>query len=302
MSMGDKNKEISNEEIYTLLKSVAQQNNEIKNEITLIRTQMNTLDLEISNIKQVNEKLKEENKTLKRRVEGIEKQTRENNLILYNVEELEDTQLHQQISELMRNRLDVSLDLRDISNIYRLGRRSDSKNRPIILKLTSFLKKTEILGKASGLKGTRIGISEDLTGEQRDQRKIIYDHYKAARERGYPAKLHRNGVNINGTFYKYEDLKDQDIVIQQFARVSVSTSKRKSVSAPSSPNTNSLLDSISAGANSEEAVTYLNQDKSAGSRPKNQVSQPAVETRSRANSKSSTSSLDQAVNRKTSRK
>lgn len=139
--MGDKQKEISNEEIYNLLKSVVEQNKEIKNEITLLRTQMNTIDREILNVKQINEKLSEDNKTLKIKIQKIEKQSRESNLILYNIEELEDTQLVQQIIELVGDRLHVPLDLHDISNIYRLGKKNDSKSRPVILKLTSFLKK-----------------------------------------------------------------------------------------------------------------------------------------------------------------
>lgn len=143
------------------------------------------------------------------------------------------------------------------------------------------------MSKASGLKGTKIGISEDLTKEQQEQRKVIYDHYKAAKERNYKAKLYNNGVNINGTFYKYEDLKNQDLTFQQTARLFA---------------TNNQFDSIFASGGSEQAVNYRNQDKSSSKKQKNPTSQPVLETRSRTNSKSSTSSLDQAVSKRTTKK
>lgn len=302
--MGDKGKTVSNDDIYTLLKSISDQNTEIKQEITLIRTQMNTLDHEISKVKQVNVRLNEENRTLKIRLQKVERLSRENNLILYNIEDLGDEQLFQQIVELVGNRLGIPLNLHDISNLYRLGKKSAlGKNRPIILKLTSYLKKKEILGNASRLKGTRIGISEDLTEEQREQKKIIYDHYKAARGKNYPAKLYNSGVSINGIFYRYEDLKNQEPLIQHTDGIPGTSFNRRSTSAPSSPNRNIGVDQAFTVSGSKPAEVHLSQDRLSNSEQGNSAFQTTVETRSRTDSKSSTSSLDRAVkNKKTSKK
>lgn len=81
----------------------------------------------------------------------------------------------------------------------------------MIVELISNLNKRKLFRNARLLKGTGLGIADDLQERERRERKLLYEHYRCARKKGYPAKLRPNTVTINGKSYKYEDLSDEVI-------------------------------------------------------------------------------------------
>lgn len=267
--MGEKSEgKITIEEVYKLLKSMSLQVNEIKGELSDLKSQLIAQNNEIVSIKQQNISLKQENIRLVRRIDNLERKNRENNLIFYNIPERDAVvPLQEHITSVLKGTLKISIEAQDICNVYRIGKNTKPgiSARPVLLKLGSYLKKKDILSNVKSLKGTGIGISEDLTEDERSKRKLIFDHYKAAKLKSYSAKLYNNRVVINGIELKYEDLKDSRSPAEKVELL---------VSA-------SVLDE--------------NFGQKSGTGIRNPLS---VETRSRLNSKSSSSSLERQNSKK----
>lgn len=144
--------------------------------------------------------------------------------------------LTRQITEFLNKQLNISLEPQEINDVFRIGKntRNGSRSRPVLLKLVSYLKKVEILGRLKELKGSGVSVAEDLTVRDREISKVLYDHYKAAKTKGYPARLLRNAVMINGVKYSYEEL--EDINILDTDNVEIEQKSRRSTSLPASPN------------------------------------------------------------------
>lgn len=281
---------ISNGEIYNLLKTVVQQNKEIKEEISLFRTHIETINKEIIDLKSDNEKLRAENRLILSKVNHIDRQSRANNLIFYNIQENNTQKLEELVADVVVNKLKVNIEINDISNVYRIGKRGslvDSPTKPILVKFTSSLMKREILRKAVNLKGTYIAIAEDLIPEDREQRKLIYSHYKAAKLKNYPAKLYKNKVVINGVDYYYEDLKEQNTAAYD---IPVETqSHRRSSSLPATPNP----------THKSTEATYLG--KKGPGHTGQEKKNSATDTRAGFSSKPTTSSADRGPTKRVTR-
>lgn len=281
-------KEVSMEEMFEMLKNVCKQNSEIKNELTLLRTQFTTFNTEIEAIKTDNISLREENIALNRRVRILEGNNRANNLVLFNIEYDDNEQLHHIVKNILSSKLNVDLELYEIAAVHRLGKRIQGQHgtRPILLSLNSNLKKKEILANVGKLKGTGIGVSEDLSEEERLRKKVFYDHYKAAKVNNCPAKLYKNSVLINGVSYKFEDLEGSRPFTGN--RGTLGTSDNQ----PNTPN---------ADVNADETLSAFGNKEGKTAREIKSGGQTGLgrDTRTRSNSlKPLTSSSEQAVLRK----
>lgn len=282
---------VSNEAIYALLKTVSQQNAEIKEDLALLRTQIGSLDGELLSIKQENILLKEETSALKDKVRLLERASRENNLVIYNLNVPDTAKLSELVVRFFESILDIKLQPWDINNVTLLGKSAtSSKTPPVLLKLTSALKKREIFRALNKLKGSGYSISEDLSREERARRKVIYENYKSAKVKGYPVQLFKNSVIINGKKYKYEDLKNCQLEAGPEENTAT-TSRRVSYSAPASP---SRGDSYHIAADNlpRQGVFAVGSSDGSSLNDRDQVN-----TRSRTGSKSSTSSQDRIKNK-----
>lgn len=273
--------------MYEMLKNVCKQNCEIKNDLTLLRTQFMSFNTEIEAVKNDNKFLKEENRALSLRIRTLEKNNRANNLIFYNIKYDDNEQLHHVVKHFLDNKLDVSLELYEIANIHRLGKKvqDQNKNPPILVSLTSNLRKREILANVGKLKGSGIGVSEDLNEEERLKKKVIYNHYKTAKINNCPAKLYKNSVVINGVSYTYEDIQGSKAVTRKQGAPGTFNSQ------PVTPTTDINADEVFVTGNKELRITRENKTGTQAGLGK--------EARLRSNSlKSTISSAEQAVPKK----
>lgn len=226
-------KKITIEDVYELVKSLLVRNDKIGEELSLINKQLIERDSIIKEIKNENKVLHARNSLLEKQINVLNRKIRENNLIIFNLPENENAQLIDLVVDFIGKTIGVSLEPQEINNVFRVGKlqKGDkTRQRPVVLKLTTFLKKAKILENVGKLKGTSVSIGEDLSKEDRQKQKVIYEHYRDARSKGYSAKiLACDTVLINGNKYKYEDLE------KPTEGVNHGQVRRKSYSAPSSP-------------------------------------------------------------------
>lgn len=110
-----------------------------------------TLENKLKPIIEENQALKEEIGTLKSRVQTLEKETRKSNVILHGIPEKEGNrdELLKIVLDTLNNmskKADINeWDKWEISDITRIGRRTEKKTRPILIKLTLAWRKIELL-------------------------------------------------------------------------------------------------------------------------------------------------------------
>lgn len=202
-------KDISLKDIYNLINTVntnlTQKVDNIEKDITDLALRINK---EVNDIKSHVDKLKIENAVLRNRLKTTERQIKRNNLVIYGIVE-EDDETQENVLEsfvvLLNEKLQVNLCTKDFTNCYRLGRKSN-RSRPILVTLMSNFHKQLILRQRAQLKGTSVFINEDLTIEDRNERKVLIEALKGARAKNQNASLRGRKLMIDGTWYTSSDI------------------------------------------------------------------------------------------------
>ncbi|XP_039288366.1 uncharacterized protein LOC120352350 [Nilaparvata lugens] len=178
-------KEISELNFKTI---IAEQNNKIEE----LRTQ--------------NERLKSD---LQKQYYLINNMKRENNLIFYGVNESDNEDgghVMGKIMDICNEVMKVELKESEINFVRRLGRKSDTKTRPIILSLVSMSKKTSILKNCGKLKNSKIFVNVDLDKESREKHRELSDIRKRL-SNTHSVKMAKNGLEVDGKFMSYDSLR-----------------------------------------------------------------------------------------------
>lgn len=226
----------SNADIYKLLLNINKQNTEINKKLEEIQEKFKH---EIKQIDVKVELLEEENRKLKNQLSNTQKQLKKYNIFVYGVDEKE-TDL-KNVVEIIKNKLNINFEAYDIRDILRIGKKLENKTRPILVELSSYNKKLEILKNSGNLKGTGLYVCPDLTQQELEERKILIENLKAARAKEYSAKIVKNKLVVNGESFNVDQLKKNYSDIFLIAANGSDTAElkvRESISAPSTPDQN----------------------------------------------------------------
>ena len=110
---------------------------------------------------------------------------RKNNVIIYKAKEIESEVADDRkvgdmlfVHELCNDVLKIDVKSGDIEKMFRLGRREEGKDRPLLVRFAGLDKKQEVLARVKDLKTSserfkRISTSHDLTPRQRETVKVI---------------------------------------------------------------------------------------------------------------------------------
>lgn len=210
--------------------------NKLVEEIRLTRTELKNIIeacetrvlLKLETLNEKVKKLERENELLKHNFEIIERDAKQNNLLIYGLK-LEQYNTTENICHTLQNTLEINITASDINNYYMLN----IPNNPLKISLISGLKKKEILKNCRKLKGTDIIIRQDLTYKQRQDHKILRDHLKQAREnKEIKSFIRGNNLYIGEKKYTVETLKNKNI----FDRIRPNSEP----STPSNPSTTEI--------------------------------------------------------------
>ena len=151
------------------------------------------MEIENENLKKENARLKKESVEIKDEIKGanisakialirtnnLEQHTRKDNIRLFGIR---DNNKHETVEETTEktvevlNKIGMNITNADISIAHRLGSFDSSRNRAIIAKFIKRTHKSEALQNRRKLKGTGIGLSEDLTKENYSRLRDVKSH------------------------------------------------------------------------------------------------------------------------------
>ncbi|XP_037528633.1 uncharacterized protein LOC119405878 [Rhipicephalus sanguineus] len=143
------------------------------------------------------------------RLDEAENHSRRNNLIFYGVPETNTkesfAQSEQLIIDICRNNLDVNVDPKEIDRAHRLGKFSQNRRRPIIVKFTFHKTKSAILSCGRKFKGTDYSVGEDFSTAVRTARKHLLAF---AKSKAVPYSLRYKTLFIGPQRYIFDALSE----------------------------------------------------------------------------------------------
>lgn len=264
--------------VKKLLEEVQRNRTEIKNAIEASEARLLLRIEEQSNrIRQ----LEVENQILNEKVENLERNSRNNNLIIYGLNKCPSDITSEFICNQIKILVGIDLQESDINNFYTLGK---TETAPVKLELISFIKKKSILKNCNKLKGKNISIGNDLTTTQRKEYKILkyYLTHELKNKNYKTCYIKGNKLILDDLVYTAEELShlDTDIAIG-----------KKGESAPSTPTyVNKETNFIRRAADQEHLVNQnINQESTPKSSLPGTKSEKQPENPIRKNLRSTTS-------------
>nr|CAI5824670.1 unnamed protein product [Callosobruchus analis] len=197
--------QVSNNE---LLQAIQGMGNNIMKEITSkIEKENQKIIAKFESCADKIKKLETDCNHLKKQCVDFDRYMRKNNLMLFGLSiPTEYDKLLPHVLEQLNKVLELTLVENDINNITKFKVKD---KWAIKLEFVSYLKKKHLLKSVSKLKGTKIYITEDLSHSDRQLRKQLYTHLKAARAKKMYAKIIGDRLQINSDFYTLEDLENE---------------------------------------------------------------------------------------------
>lgn len=200
-------KNVTNLDLFNLIQTSISQSNEIKNEITHIKNEMENYNQTTSDLQRRVHLIEREHLTQKNVILHLERKLRRNNIIMFGVPDTQNKSLLDVVLDIIVQQLEVDLEKQEVNNVFRFSKNKKTGPRPVVLELTTYWKKQQIMRNKARLKGGSVIIADDLSEDDRIKRRVLYRHYVAAKNSGQSARLFPNGLQIDGEYRTYDYLK-----------------------------------------------------------------------------------------------
>ncbi|KAK5638766.1 hypothetical protein RI129_013061 [Pyrocoelia pectoralis] len=114
-------------------------------------------------LKAVEEKLSEENKVLRDKIDSLQQYSRRNNVRFFGVSEEKNEVVEEKVIKILEEKMNIKVASNDIERIHRVGQAVPNKPRPVIIKFSNYKTRQTVLRNRRRLKGTGLLLQEDLT-------------------------------------------------------------------------------------------------------------------------------------------
>ena len=199
-------------------------------EIKLLRKDLEKTELNIKKTisEEYKEKIEIECASINRRLEGIERKIKKNNIVIYGLEinTYATEILISTATQLFKKQLKLDISSADINNVYAIGK---GHQKLVVVEFLSFLTKLKVLKQTKSLKGTNIFINNDQTISQQKTSKILRRQLKLAKKEDANAYIQKEKLyTAQGVFTVKDFQEEEEIEVYQ-------ETSEKSNSAPPTP-------------------------------------------------------------------
>lgn len=167
---------------------------------TVTNNIMSRLDEKLIPIIEENKNLRLKIESQEKEIEYLKKEKRDNNIIIFGVNEIEKTtlELMDNIKKPFKSDLNIDIEKNAINNIYRIGKRSieSNKPRPVLCSFVNGWIKNEIMRNKKHLK--EIYVTEDYPKEVLAKRKALQAEMMEERKKGNIAFLKYDKLVVKG--------------------------------------------------------------------------------------------------------
>lgn len=167
---------------------------------TLTNSILKKIDEKLEPIIVENNNLQSKVKKLENEIQYLKRERKENNIIIFGLEENDNTtqELLQQLKIKFKTDFDLNLEDYEINKIFRIGNKNKEggKPRPLLVSLLNNWKKNEILKNKKKCKD--LYISEDYSKEVLEKRKSLQMELREERNKGNIAYLKYDKLIVKG--------------------------------------------------------------------------------------------------------
>lgn len=138
------------------------------------------------------------------RCNDVENRLRRSNLLFLGVTDSASEswkQSEEAVIKFCANQLDIQLDPSYLERSHRIGKFTEGKNRPIIVKFLRYKDKENILSSGRKLKGTSFAVREDFSASVRLARRKLFEFASA---RNVPFKIRFDKLHINNQQFFFD--------------------------------------------------------------------------------------------------
>lgn len=161
---------------------------------------MSRMDEQLIPIIEENKSLKLKIETQQKEIEYLKRDKRNNNIVIFGVEEKEKTALEliNILKQIFKNEINTDINENGINNIYRIGNRNreGNKPRPVLCSFVNGWKKSEIMRNKKALR--KIYVTEDYPKEVLARRKSLQEELMEERKKGRIAFLKYDKLVVKG--------------------------------------------------------------------------------------------------------
>ncbi|KAI8422948.1 hypothetical protein MSG28_014051 [Choristoneura fumiferana] len=187
----DKNMELLLQKLDEKLDRQAEQ---ITQSVT--RNVMEGIDDKMNKLMEENKYLKNKMSELESKINLLESEKRKNNLVFFGVEEegKSETELVDYIKETIEG-TGVHINSQEINKVYRIGRKTENRNRPVVASFTTIWKKHLILKNKPNLP-PNIYVKEDYSKETLEIRKQLQPQVEEEKKKGNIAYIKKDKLIV----------------------------------------------------------------------------------------------------------
>lgn len=183
--------------------------NELSEQIEKLENRILTLENEVDCQSAKIAELEKESAAKSNYIAEMEMKINRCNLIVYNFEEKEVTseELVSNLVKFFKEVMKVILEHSDIDVVYRIGKETPHKVRPVFVSLTTMKMKNYIFSCRRNLMGSKVSISEDCPKEIIEKRKKLLPALLGAKKLKKKAFFKYGNLIVNGVACTDEDIQ-----------------------------------------------------------------------------------------------
>ncbi|XP_037870358.1 uncharacterized protein LOC119629244 [Bombyx mori] len=232
---------------------------EMKNQSdSITSTIMEKIGEKLEPVIEENKKLRIKVELLEKKIETLERDKKNNNIIVHGLKEGEKTteQLLKNTKEVFLKTLNINIQDCEINKIYRIGKEiKGNKPRPTLLSFVSGLKKNEILRNKK--KSKEITFTEDYSKDILEKRKALIPQLTEERNKGKIAYLKYDQLIVKEKSNTYYEKRKREVSTSP----QYSQPKKQQISSSSKEIVN-VYDMMRARSNSLTSTTCSRDKKS----------------------------------------
>lgn len=135
-----------------------------------------------------------------RMVEIHEKERRKRNVILFGLDQERDENfksLEEKVLQIIQDKMNITIHSMEVDSIKRFGKPTNTNKRPIMITLTTWKRKMEIITNGRKLKGTGLVVKEDFPPQVQEEKKKLYTEMKTLRNQGKRVYIKHNKLVVS---------------------------------------------------------------------------------------------------------
>ncbi|XP_041346837.1 uncharacterized protein LOC121366455, partial [Gigantopelta aegis] len=167
---------------------------------TAYEKHIQAIDTELARFQKTLDGVMKDKDRLTEEIVDLQSRSMRDNLLFFNIKEGENENCYELIEKFCADKLELS-DTLLMDRAHRIGKINPGRDRPIMVKFSSFRQREQVRKSSFKLKNTKFGIGEQFPKAVQQTKTLLMPAFKKAREENRRTALVKDKVYIDGELY-----------------------------------------------------------------------------------------------------